>query len=368
MPTEPSQTARAQFVASGSPALIVEELPPERHAQWDAYVDAHPDATVYHLRAWQQIAERVYRLRAPLLVAREGSLGPVRGVLPLVVVRSPIRGGYATTGLFGSYGRVLADSEDAGRALLQAARRVAREERVDYLIVKSLDEEPLASGSLRRDLSVVSRLRLEPDAALMWKGFRDKIRNMIRKAQKSGLEVRSGLDGLASFYDVLAENLHDKGMPPYGLRMMQELLEATGPRAEVLTLWHGGRAVCGAVLIYFNGAVNVVFASSRPSSLSLSPNNLLYWEIIQRGCQRGMKTLEFGRSAKGSGQLTFKLGWGAQSMPQPLYLYTLRGKPPKLDPGHPGVRCLMGLWKRLPRRASDTLGPTIWRYYLAGIG
>jgi FemAB-related protein (PEP-CTERM system-associated) len=285
-------------------------------------------------------------------------------VLPLVVIRNPL-GGYVTTGLFGAYGPILADSPEAGRALVQTAQGIAEAEGAGYLLLKALGDEPLAAAFSRRDLCVTAMLPLADDPQVLWRGFRDKIRNSIRKAQKSPLEVRVGPGELPGFYDVLAENMHRKGTPIYGIDFMRELVHSLGERAEVVTLWSGGGAVSAALVVYHGRTVYVPFASSRPSSFHMAPNNLLYWEIIERACARGMKILDFGRSPRDASTLKFKLGWGASITPLPYYLYTAHGKPPRLKLDHPGLQFLVRLWQRLPRSLADVLGPSVCSHFLA---
>ena len=91
----------------------------------------------------------------------------------------------------------------------------------------------------------------------------------------------------------------------------------------------------------------------------MCPNNLLYWEIIQKACQEKMEVLDFGRSMKNSGSLAFKLGWGAQRIPQPCYLYSNRPETLKLSPNQKGISIFVNQWRRLPRSWADRLGPVI---------
>ena len=133
--------------------MIIEELADSEHAAWDAYVEAHPAGNCYHLRAWRDVAQKAYRLRAPWLVARDPRGGALRGALPLFVCGTPLNR-YVTSGLFGAYGRVLADDPEAGRALVDEARRITARAGGRYLILKSLGEEPLATGFEQRDQCV----------------------------------------------------------------------------------------------------------------------------------------------------------------------------------------------------------------------
>ena len=107
------------------------------------------------------------------------------------------------------------------------------------------------------------------------------------------------------------------------------------------------------------------FASSRAAWFHLNPNNLLYWEVIRRACQRGMGTLDFGRSPRDSGSLAFKLSWGAQVGAQPFYVHTFAGGRPHLAAADPSVQRLVRLWQALPRVAADALGPFVCRRWLA---
>ena len=59
------QAASRPLEPSATP--YVEELSAAEHAAWDAYALGHAHATLYHLRAWQPIAEHAYRLQAPFL-------------------------------------------------------------------------------------------------------------------------------------------------------------------------------------------------------------------------------------------------------------------------------------------------------------
>jgi FemAB-related protein (PEP-CTERM system-associated) len=331
--------------------------------EWTSYVDGHPRGNVYHLPVWRAVAERAYGLRAPHLLVRDEP-GAIRGVLPLFMVPG-LAGGYVTNGLFGSYGRILCDGEEAGQALLDEARRITRASGARYLMLKALDDEPLARGFVWRDRCVIARLPLDPDPDEVWRRLRSEVRRCVRKAQRGGLELRVGPENLRAFYDVLAENMHRKGTPIYGFPVLRELCAALGDRAEVVVAFAGGEALAGAVAVYHRGVAYTPFASSRERALPLSPNNLVNWEVIRRACMRGMAVMDFGRSPRDSGGLAYKLGWGAEVTPQPFLVEAVRGVAPALDVEAPWVRRLTGIWRGLPRFAADALGPRIYRRFLA---
>jgi FemAB-related protein (PEP-CTERM system-associated) len=345
--------------------MVIEELDPAAAPEWDDYVARKEGANCYHLHGWRTAGERGYGLRAPFLAARARQRGELLGVLPLFFVRSSPLRGYATTGLFGAYGPVLADDSEISGLLLREACRRARDAGLASLRFKGLGDEPGARGFVPLDHWVVARLPLwsSPDQA--WAAIRGKERNLVRKAREHGLEVRRGSDQLPAFYDALAANMHHKGAPIYGQRWIEEVVRSFGEAAEVVTVHHRGRCVAGAVTLTFKGVITVPFLSARPEALPLRPNVLLVWDLIARGCGQGLGTLDLGTSLRGSSSLSFKLHWGCRVEPRSILVCPLRGGPPALDVQSPMVRAGVALWQRLPRAWADALGPQVCRRFLA---
>jgi hypothetical protein len=272
---------------------------------------------------------------------------------------------HLSNALFGGYGSVLARDEIARRALLDAACAWFDDRGAEYFMLKlGRDDSPLADGFQEVGQWAIATLPLDPDPERLWAGFRKQIRNCVRKAQRYDLEPRRGHDQLAAFYDILAENMHAKGTPIYGYPFLAEILAAFGDKADVITLWHRGRAVSGALMIEHGCTLDVPFASSRPDSLEMNPNNLMYWEIIRKACLDGFEVLDFGQSLKGSGGLAFKLGWGAEQHDLRCWIRAARGQRPKIE-RDASVEILAKTWSRLPRPVADWLGPIVCRRWLA---
>jgi FemAB-related protein (PEP-CTERM system-associated) len=342
--------------------MLIEELTSKTEDEWDRFVQERPDSTCYHLRAWKQVATRAYGMDTPFLMAREVAGGPVVGILPLFVAGRFLKR-HMSTGLFGAYAPILAQSDQVAHDLVRHARQLLPQWKASCLLIKSLEGKfvPPLEVFNRWDHWVIATLNLENDPDKMWLKLKDKTRNCIRKAKNWDLKVRSGSESLPHFYDVLAENMHSKGAPIYGYKFMRELMESLGDHCEVITLWQGDKAVAGAFVVDHHDCVYVPFASSRPSSLSMSPNNLLYWEIIRRACLGGKKVLDFGRSMKGSGALKFKQSWGAQVKQQPCFMYAEGGQPEFLNTNRWYAAFFVQQWQKVPLGIVNAIGPKICR-------
>lgn len=333
-------------------------------AEWDGFVAQQTAATCYELQGWAEIAARAYELPAHLLVSRAHVGAPIRGVLPLFVV--PRLGQrYVTTGLFGAYGAHAATlgPPEARAELLDEAMRVTEKTRALHLHVKALAGPipSLGSGFVRHDVWARAVLPLDGGAEGAWRRVKAAVRAQVRQAKHCGLEPRVGHDQLGHFYDVLAENMHRKGAPIYGLRFMRALVETFAERAQVVTLWLGRRAIAGALTLRFNGVVTVPFASARAAYFRLRPNNLLYWFMVERAANEGARVFDFGSSLADTTSLAFKRGWGAVVEPIHSHVYA-RGAQPVLAPAQSAtVGAAIRLWRALPRGAADALGPWVCR-------
>jgi FemAB-related protein (PEP-CTERM system-associated) len=252
--------------------LAIAEAGAEDGELWDAYVQSRPHAGQCHLNGWRRVVERGYGHQAVYLWAREG--GAVRGILPLVFLRSRLFCRSLVSMPFLDEGGVCADGPAIARALVDEAARLARGLAADLDLrhrhPSGLDLEPHGS-------KVTFRLDLSPGADAVWARLDAKVRNQVRKAQKSGLVVEwAGRAGVADFYDVFAVNMRDLGSPVHGRRFFEALLEEFGSGARLALVRRDGRAVGGAVCLAFRDTVYVPWSSSLRAFRALSPNNLLY--------------------------------------------------------------------------------------------
>ena len=83
-------------------------------ANWNAFAEASPAASFFHLFEWRDIMRDVFGHRTHYLLAEQA--GRVCGVLPLAQVKSRLFGHSLVSLPFGVYGGVAADNEAAALA------------------------------------------------------------------------------------------------------------------------------------------------------------------------------------------------------------------------------------------------------------
>jgi FemAB-related protein (PEP-CTERM system-associated) len=321
-------------------------------ARWDAYVEAAPDSHFGQLIAWKTLTERAYGCPADYAIAEEG--GRVRGVLPL----------FAKSGryLFSAPGGLLADDERVAEALLAPARERVKRERLDWLELR--DQRRAWPGLETSREHVTLELALEPSAEAQWKRFDPKLRNQVRKAEKSGFEAKWGHDRVDAFHRVMLENMRDLGTPIRGAEYYRAALEALGKRADLLVLEREGRPAGAMFFVAHGDGALDPWASSLRRYFAMCPNHGLYWEAIRRAIALGLKRFDFGRSQRDSGTFAFKQSWGA--LPVQLHYQYALGRAtamPTLSGQKDRYATFVGLWRRLPVPLAGVLGERVKRMF-----
>jgi FemAB-related protein (PEP-CTERM system-associated) len=327
--------------------------------EWDQFVEQHPSATSYHSWAWRHVFERGFGHRTEYLAARDGA--DVVGVLPLVVFESWLSGRFAVSLPFVNYGGVLAANQRAARALLDHASEMAQAGGWSHVELRH--RTPLFDHLPSKRHKVAMQLPLAPSKDMAWAQLDRKVRNQIRKAQKSGLTAEiGGARLLDCFYDIFARNMRDLGTPVYPKSFFSVPLEQFGDRVRIVVVRQEGRPVAAGFMSIFRDVVEVPSAGSLRECRSLCPNHLLYWTVIEDAIDRGLRVLDFGRSTPGEGTFLFKEQWGAQAEPL-CWEYRMRAgaELPNRSPANPKFGPAIALWKRLPVRLATFMGPHLVR-------
>jgi FemAB-related protein (PEP-CTERM system-associated) len=326
---------------------------------WDAFVASRPEASAYHQWKWRHVFERAFGHDTRYLTARHDAR--IVGILPLVLFRSAFFGRFAVSLPFVNYGGVLAEDHDVAHLLLDRAAVLAAERGLAHVELRHVT--PRFPELPSKTHKVAMRLTLAPDVAAAWDGLDRKVRNQVRKAEKSELTMQSGgAELLDPFYRVFAENMRDLGTPVYDRRFFEEVFRQFPGEARVFAVHHPAGVVAAGISYRFRDTVEVPWASSLRAYRTLSPNVLLYWQLIRDAIERRARVFDFGRSTPNEGTYKFKEQWGAVGEPVCWeYKLLTRSSLPDQSPKNPKFQAAIAIWKRLPLGVTNRLGPRLVR-------
>jgi CelD/BcsL family acetyltransferase involved in cellulose biosynthesis len=343
----PGAQRRAELLAAGDPA-------------WRAFVLDHPAAFPYHHPAWTATITDAYGFEPFAFAVRDAS-GAVVGGVPFVSIGGRVR----------RKRWVALPFTDACPPLTTPGLPT---ETLASLVSEAREERGVAAVEIRGPLGsqlgaeaqrgVVHTLELSsPDE--LFSGFQSQVRRNIRKAERSDLSSRLAEteDDLTSVYFRLhADTRRRLGVPTQPRRFFEAVWRQMMEPGLGFTLlaYHGDTPVAGAVFLEWNGRIIYKFGASDHRHWALRPNNLIFWEAIRQGCERGAKILDFGRSdMDDEGLRAFKRSWGA--VEEPL-VYTTLGRAKDEAGAGSAERLLKPLLRRAPTWVGRGLGQAFYRF------
>ena len=357
LPSALANEPRDHDLRPSRPTLEVRPAQPGDREAWNAFVLGHPDGTFFHLVEWRDVIRKALRHATFYRVAV--AHGEIRGVLPLARIRSRLFGDSLVSTPFCVYGGILAADEDARAILTSDACRLARDLGVDYLEMRNRQRSHPDWPC--KDLYVTFRKNIEADPEANLKAIPRKQRAMVRKG--IGERLVSEIDhDIDRFWKIYSESVRNLGTPVFPRRLFSELRRQFGEQCEILTVTHAGHAQSSVLSFYFRDEVLPYYGGGTIAARRTAANDFMYWELMRRAGERGVRVFDYGRSKQQTGSFGFKKHWGFE--PEPLFYeyYLVRAqKVPEINPLNPRYRLFIDVWKRLPLWVSRRIGPLIAR-------
>lgn len=365
---------------------MIQVVQMEDGAVWDKYVARHVLANAYHTSNWQKIITSAYGHKTYGLAAvsneRSSISKPstinVRGLLPLVHLKSSFSGNRLVSMPFFDHGGIIADNQDCEEKLIQAAIELGKRLKAKRVELRQLDKiasleegaihNPVCTSWSLRSHKVRLLLPLPNSSETLMKSFKSKLRSQINRPIKAGLTVKiGGMELLNDFYTVFCVTMRDLGSPVHAKALMQSTLRQFQDAAKIVLVYKANKPVATALIAGFKDTMINPWASSLREYSKESPNMLLYWSMLSYAADQSYSHFDFGRSTPGEGTYRFKTQWGAQ--PQPMHWYTLwldrtratNSVKENASESKKGALAI-NLWQRLPVPLSRVIGPLIRKH------
>lgn len=338
--------------------MEIKQLMQQDVQRWDAYVEQAEEASFFHRAGWRRVLEQAFGHRACFLFAERA--GEIVGILPLGHIRSRIFGNTLISTPFCVYGGVVADDDAARQVLEQAAIELAQKLGVDCLELRNQSVRH-EDWPAKRDLYVTFRKEIDADLDQNMKNIPRKQRAMVRKGIKAGLESCWD-EGIERFYDAYSRSVHALGTPVFSRRYFQVLKQVFGDDCRILSVTRNGQLIASVMNFYFKDQVLPYYGGGTEQARAVKGNDFMYWEVMRRACEAGIKVFDYGRSKVGTGSYSFKKNWGFE--PEPLnyeYVLVKADTVPDINPLNPKYRLFISAWKKMPLAMTRIVGPYIVR-------
>ena len=344
-----------------APVELIDLSDPADYAPVDAFARAHPQGTPFHLSAWLRGVELGCGQRGHVLAVRRA--GVVLGMVPLTEMHHPLFGSALVSSGFAVGGGILAYDEVAAHVLATAAWDLAHRLECPSVELRGGDLPEHEGWPIKRGAHAgfVRPLAADDEKELL--AIPRKQRAEVRKALGFDLAIEVGRarGDLDAHYAVYSESVRNLGTPVFPRKLFASILEGFGEDADILTVRRAGQPIASVLSLYHGGAVMPYWGGGTAEARTWRANDMMYYALMRHARQRGCDRFDFGRSKVDSGAFAFKKNWGFTPEPLSYAIRAAGGAAREVDPLDPKYQRRIALWKKLPLRVANRVGPWLAR-------
>lgn len=264
--------------------------------EWDKIIMESSHGTIFHTVEWMEVLEDIYNAKKLLLgIYQDGGLV---GVFPaflqrksfLKLITSPLRGAATPYG-----GPIIKEGvlKEVIRAFDEFTKNV---DYVDITFPPKVDLNMEIASSYTYEERFTYLLNLDQEIYGIWKNLNKKCRNVVRKADKSGVEIVEGdkKEYLEEYYKMVEDTYKKSNIePPIPLEHYKTLFEVLYPdKLKILFAEYDGKIIAGAIFPHFGDRVYYWDGASYRKYNKVAPNNLIQWHLIQWAVENGFKVYD----------------------------------------------------------------------------
>jgi lipid II:glycine glycyltransferase (peptidoglycan interpeptide bridge formation enzyme) len=327
--------------------MNVFEIDPTADQQWDSFVRAHSQASIFHTRAWLQALQQTYGYK-PRAVATSPDGTSLSAAIPFCEVTGFFGKRRLVSLPFSDHCQPLFDTEEQLRALTAHLRAKRDAEKWDYFELRPTESIATTLGLEDSERFVFHRLNLRRNPEEIFASLhKDCVQRKIRRAEKAGLAVEDGTTDalLKNFHQLLVMTRRRHGLPAQPTEWFRNLASKFGSNLTISVASSAGRPIAGIITIRHNRTLVYKYGGADHRFRSLGGMQLLLWRATQRATQDGLREFDLGRSdITDSGLVTFKDRWGAE---QSILRYRRYGTMPST---------------RLAKTYQSSIGKYVWAH------
>ena len=275
---------------------------------WDNIVKSFIDYDVYYLSGYVK-SFMLHGDGGPQLLYYENE--GLKAIYVYMKRKTAIEGYYDSVTPYG-YGGVLFEG-NTSEVNLQAFWRVYVEKMKEEGIVDNFvryhpvlaNAEPMKQISNVIDLGKTVAIDLSSEEVI-WNNIISKNRNMIRKAEKNGIEIRHGKDlelfkDFKRIYNTTMEKDHAEEYYFSEDAFYESIHRDLYDNYEMFYAVMDGQIIAMSIMLFANNQMHYHLSGSMLEYRNLAPSNLLLYKAALWGCEHGYKTFHLGGGV-GSGE------------------------------------------------------------------
>jgi FemAB-related protein (PEP-CTERM system-associated) len=327
---------------------------------WDRFVHEAEQGTLFHLTRWLDLIRINFRHK-PYCLYRERDK-EITGILPLVLVRSPLLGTVLVSNPYAVYGGIVAREPEDGRHLFEAAQSMAKKLHVKYLELRNLYESPWELPSISLYHTFLKEIPEDEEQCLTQ--IPRKSRASTRQGRdKYKLRFIEACDQLDRFYELFVMNKRSLGSPVFSRKYFKSLMDIFDGRIFIHCVLYEEKIISAVMSFVHKDTVLPYYSGSDKQYERYHTNNFQYWQLMVWASKRGLRNFDFGRSRKDTGAFHFKTNMGfSPTQLHYQYYFPKEGKIPNLNPSNPKLDLPKMILRKIPVSLAKVVGPILVRH------
>jgi CelD/BcsL family acetyltransferase involved in cellulose biosynthesis len=306
------QTAIDEIDAVRQP--VVYRIDPLTDRRWNAFLERHARASVFHSLPWLKALHRTYGYE-PIVLTTTPSGAPLQNGIALCRVNSWLTGRRMVSVPFADHCEPLVDDAADLHALVLALEEQMRRDRLQYVEIRPMGAWEDSNSHFHPSYSYcLHQLDLTPNLDTLFRNcHKDSTQRKIRRAEREGLIYEEGrsVPLLDAFFDLLLLTRRRHQLPPQPRSWFQNLIECFGEALKIRVAFKDKQPVAAILTLRHKGTLLYKYGCSDARFNNLGGMHLLLWRSIQEAKECGLRVFDLGRSDyENTGLITFKDRWG----------------------------------------------------------
>ena len=313
--------------------MSVYQIDPLQDRRWTEFVDAHPQASVFHMSSWLKALHRNYGYQ-PLAFTTSPPGAELKDGIVFCHVDSWFTGKRLVSVPFADHCSPLVNRAESLYEMLECIARTKG------LNVRYIEIRPLGSDACFRENTSfreqgqfrIHSLDLRPALDVILKSFhKDSVQRRILHAERANLlyEKGSSRELLKKFYYLFVQTSRRHGVPPKSMQWYEDLLAAFKERGQIRVASKMDVPIAAILTLSHNGTVTYKYGGSEKRYHSFAGIPFLLWRAILEAKKAGAHTFDMGRSdLDNPGLIVFKSKWGTVNSPLTYWRCPAQGHGP----------------------------------------
>ena len=250
--------------------------------------------------------------------------GSIRGVLPLLSITGGYGKVYNSLPFYGSNGGIISEDEEAKNLLIKfyndlvTCSQTAASTLVENPLVTSLSEGYVKHSVVDSRIGQFTNIDYSSDIQeQLMESFHYKTRNMVRKAQKSGVTLEIENDSLEFVQETHNTNMIAIGGRAKTVKFFSSMTKyfEQGKDYKIWVARFEKQPVSALLVFYYRDTVEYYMPVTIEQFRGKQPLSMLIFEAMKDASERGYKLWNWGGTwASQAGVHRFKKRWGTEDL------------------------------------------------------